>query len=104
MQAVRHEGLGITACTVFAKGPRLAGRLLVDGPAALIVRQSGRRTEVALSDPTMRRDHVSVLVPGRPLRVSEAGEGVTVRRVPGGTLVRAATRHAYGRTFTAILH
>ncbi|MEV4570237.1 polysaccharide lyase family 8 super-sandwich domain-containing protein [Nonomuraea sp. NPDC049419] len=104
VQAVRHEGLGITACTVFAKGPRLAGRLLVDGPAALIVRESGKRTEVALSDPTMQRDHVSVLVPGRPLRVSEAGEGVTVRRVPGGTLVRATTRHAYGRTFTATLH
>lgn len=103
VQAVRHQKLGIIACNVFSKGPRQAGRLLVDGPASVIVRESGGRTSVALSDPTMKRDRVSVVVPGRPLRVAEADEGVTVRRVPGGTLVQATTRHAYGRTFTATL-
>ncbi|MFC4008531.1 polysaccharide lyase family 8 super-sandwich domain-containing protein [Nonomuraea purpurea] len=102
VQAVEHKSLGIVAANVFAAGPRLAGRLLIDGPASVIV-QSGERTVVALSDPTMKREHVSVVLPGAPLRLVTADEGVTVRRVPGGTLVQATTRHAHGRSFTASL-
>jgi hyaluronate lyase len=30
-------------------------------------------------------------------------DGVEVRRAPGGTLVRATTRQAHGRTFTVTL-
>ncbi|NUW43271.1 polysaccharide lyase family 8 super-sandwich domain-containing protein [Nonomuraea rhodomycinica] len=103
VQAIRHEELGIVAANVFADGPRPAGRLLVEGPASVMVRTRDDRTVVALSDPTMKQDRVSVLLPGARLRVEKADEGVTVRRVPGGTLVRATTRHAYGRTFTATL-
>ncbi|MGW7483112.1 polysaccharide lyase family 8 super-sandwich domain-containing protein [Nonomuraea muscovyensis] len=102
VQAIKHETLGIVAANVFADGPRHAGRLLVYGPASVIVR-SGERTTVALSDPTMRRDRVAVVLHGPPLRIDAADEGVTVRRVPGGTLIQAATRHAHGRTFTATL-
>lgn len=104
VQAVRHRTLGIVACNVFGQGPRQAGGLLVDGPASVIVRSSGGRTVVALSDPTMERDRVSVVVHGARLRLDTADEGVTVRRVPGGTLIQATTHHAYGRTFTATLH
>ncbi|MFG1948787.1 polysaccharide lyase family 8 super-sandwich domain-containing protein [Nonomuraea sp. NPDC048826] len=102
IQAIQHQGLGIVAANVFTAGPRLAGRLLVDGPASVIVR-SGERTMVALSDPTMKQDRVGVVLPGPRLRVDSADEGVKVRRVPGGTLIQATTRHAYGRTFTATL-
>ncbi|MGR6914210.1 polysaccharide lyase family 8 super-sandwich domain-containing protein [[Actinomadura] parvosata] len=103
VQAVRHKGLGIVACNVFADGPREVERLLVDGPASVIVRVSGGRTTVALSDPTMRRERVSVVLRGARLRTVTADEGVTVRRVPGGTLIRATTHQAYGRTFTVTL-
>lgn len=107
VQAVEHRALGIIAANVFTDGPRRAGRLLVDGPASVIVRSGGgrarERTVVALSDPTMRRDRVSVVLRGASLRLDSADEGVTVRRVPGGTLIQAVTRHAHGRTFTATL-
>ncbi|MGP3955819.1 polysaccharide lyase family 8 super-sandwich domain-containing protein [Nonomuraea sp. 3N208] len=102
VQAIKHKTLGIVAANVFADGPRHAERLLIDGPASVIVR-SGERTVVALSDPTMKRDRVAVVVSGRPLRLEAADEGVTVRPVPGGTLIQATTRHAHGRTFTATL-
>ncbi|TDC07851.1 silent information regulator protein Sir2 [Nonomuraea longispora] len=102
VQAIKHGRLGIVAANVFTGGRRHAERLIVDGPASVIVR-SGERTVVALSDPTMKRDHVTVVLRGRPLRLDTADEGVTVRRVPGGTEVRARTRHAHGRTFTATL-
>ncbi|GAA3202180.1 polysaccharide lyase family 8 super-sandwich domain-containing protein [Nonomuraea helvata] len=102
VQAIKHRTLGIVAANVFADGPRPVERLLVDGPASVIVRY-GERTTVALSDPTMRRDRVSVVLHGAPLRLDTADEGVTVRRVPGGTLVQATIRHAHGRTFTATL-
>ncbi|MDA0633312.1 polysaccharide lyase beta-sandwich domain-containing protein [Nonomuraea sp. MCN248] len=102
VQAIQHQGLGIVAANVFSDGPRLAGRMLVDGPASVIVR-SGERTVVALSDPTMKRDRVSVVLHGPRLRADSADEGVKVRRVPGGTLIQATTRHAHGRTFIATL-
>ncbi|MEV4170478.1 polysaccharide lyase family 8 super-sandwich domain-containing protein [Nonomuraea sp. NPDC049709] len=102
VQAIKHKALGIVAANVFSDGPRHVERLLIDGPASVIVR-SGARTVVALSDPTMRRDRVSVVLHGASLRLDTADEGVTVRRVPGGTLIQATTRHAHGRTFTATL-
>ncbi|MFI7635100.1 polysaccharide lyase family 8 super-sandwich domain-containing protein [Nonomuraea sp. NPDC049400] len=102
VQAIKHKTLGIVAANVFSDGPRHAERLLIDGPASVIV-QHGERTVVALSDPTMKRDRVSVVLLGTSLRLGAADEGVTVRRVPGGTLVQATTRHAHGRTFTATL-
>ncbi|TMR21524.1 silent information regulator protein Sir2 [Nonomuraea turkmeniaca] len=103
VQAIKHKTLGIVACNVFADGPRHAERLLIDGPASVIVQSAGGRTVVALSDPTMKRDRVTVVLSGAALRLDAADEGVTVRRVPGGTLVQATTRHAHGRTFTATL-
>ncbi|MET8008068.1 polysaccharide lyase family 8 super-sandwich domain-containing protein [Nonomuraea glycinis] len=102
VQAIKHKTLRIVAANVFTAGPRHADRLLIDGPASVIV-QYGKRTVVALSDPTMKRDRVSVVLHDARLRLDSADEGVTVRRVPGGTLVQATTRHAHGRTFTATL-
>ena len=102
IQAIKHRKLGIVAANVFTGRPRHAERLLIDGPASVLVR-SGERTEVALSDPTMKRDRVSVVLHGPRLRVSSADEGVKARRVPGGMLIEANTRHAYGRGFTATL-
>jgi hyaluronate lyase len=102
VQAIKHKTLRIVAANVFTAGPHYADRLLIGGPASVIV-QYGKRTVVALSDPTMKRDRVSVILQGARLRLASADEGVTVRRVPGGTLVQATTRHAHGRTFTATL-
>ncbi|WP_433515228.1 polysaccharide lyase family 8 super-sandwich domain-containing protein [Nonomuraea sp. CA-143628] len=102
VQAIKHKTLGLVAANVFTDEPRHAERLLIDGPASVIVR-SGKRTVVALSDPTMKRDRVTVVLAGAPLRLDTADEGVTVRRVPGGTLIQASTRHAHGRSFTATL-
>ncbi|MFC5825030.1 polysaccharide lyase family 8 super-sandwich domain-containing protein [Nonomuraea insulae] len=103
IQAVKHRTLGLVAANVFTDGPHHAERLLIDGPASVIVRSGGNRTTVALSDPTMTRDRVTVVLHGAPLRLVTADEGVTVRRVPGGTLIQATTHHAYGRTFTVTL-
>ncbi|WP_235854926.1 polysaccharide lyase family 8 super-sandwich domain-containing protein [Nonomuraea aridisoli] len=102
VQAIKHARLGLVAANVFAAGPHQAERLRIDGPASVIVR-SGERTVVAVSDPTMDRDHVTVVLRGAPLRLDSADEGVTVRRVAGGTEIRVNTHHAHGRTFTATL-
>ncbi|RFU84024.1 silent information regulator protein Sir2 [Streptomyces triticagri] len=105
MQAVTHRGLGLTAVNTFTRGRHGTAGLRVDGPASILVRRPHHRgrTEVALSDPTMDRDTVSVLLRGRHLEAVEGDEGVQARRVPGGTLVEARTRHAYGRSFTVTL-
>ncbi|MPZ80464.1 MAG: silent information regulator protein Sir2 [Actinophytocola sp.] len=104
VQAVDHAGLGLTAANVFADGWQRAARLAVHGPASAILRtRPDGVVTVAVSDPTMGRDQVSVIIRGAPVRLVSADDGVQVSRVPGGTLVKADTRHAYGRTFTATL-
>ena len=104
VQAVRHSGLGLLAANVFAPGIHHADRLSVDGPASVILRTArDGATTIAVSDPTMGRDTVSVLVRGRTLRVRSADDGVRVTRVVGGTRIDVTTRQAYGRSFRAEL-
>jgi hyaluronate lyase len=103
VQAITHSGLRLVGVNVFADGWQHADRLAVDGPASVLLRKKDGRLDLAVADPTMNRDEVSVIVRGAPLRVVTADDGVEVRRVPGGTLVRVTTRQAYGRTFGATL-
>ncbi|MEV0319286.1 polysaccharide lyase family 8 super-sandwich domain-containing protein [Streptomyces sp. NPDC050658] len=104
VQAVSHAGLRLTAANTFASGRHEVAGLRVDGPASVLVRRErGGKVGVAVSDPTMDRDRITVLLRGRPLREIAADEGVRVSRVPGGTLVSVNTRQAYGKSFTAML-
>ncbi|MGH3096238.1 MAG: polysaccharide lyase family 8 super-sandwich domain-containing protein, partial [Streptosporangiales bacterium] len=104
VQAIRHEGLGLIAANVFADGTQHASRLAIDGPASVLMRERRRgNLTLSLSDPTMDRDQVSVVVRGRPMTKLTADRGVRIEAVAGGTRVTATTHHAYGRTFTATL-
>ncbi|MBX6356049.1 MAG: silent information regulator protein Sir2 [Micromonosporaceae bacterium] len=104
LQAVKHARLGLVAANTFCDGVHHAEQLVVDGPASVILRHGPHGTvSVAVSDPTMNRDAISVTVRGRPRAVVTADEGVAVRQVPGGTRIDVTTRHAYGRSFTATL-
>jgi hyaluronate lyase len=89
---------------VFSDSVRYADRLAIEGPASVLMQQRpDGTTAIALSDPTMSRDQVSVVVRGRPLQLVEGDDGVEVSRVPGGTRVTAVTHRAYGKSFTATL-
>jgi hyaluronate lyase len=102
VQAVTHPGLRLTGVNTFTDGWHRADRLLVNGPASVLLRRKDGKVTIGVSDPTMKRDSIDVVIPGS-LRVVTADEGVEVRRVPGGTRVRVTTRQAYGRTFSATL-
>ncbi|MEU6769388.1 polysaccharide lyase family 8 super-sandwich domain-containing protein [Streptomyces sp. NPDC046853] len=104
LQAVRHEALGLTAANSFTAGRHEAAGIRIDGPASVLVRRERRGpVTVAVSDPTMDRDRVTVLLRGRSLRQVEADERVRVSRAHGGTRIDVDTRHAYGRSFTVTL-
>ncbi|GAA3730791.1 polysaccharide lyase 8 family protein [Plantactinospora mayteni] len=103
-QAVRHAGLGLVAANAFTPGRHTADRLVVDGPASVLFRQDRDGTaSVAVADPTMDRDTVSVTLRGRWRRVVSADDGIRVRRVPGGTRIEARTRQAYGHSLRVTL-
>nr|WP_202035840.1 polysaccharide lyase family 8 super-sandwich domain-containing protein [Streptomyces mexicanus] len=104
IQAVQHAGLRMVAANVFAPGTHHAGRLSADGPASVILQEAPDGTiRVAVSDPTMERDAVSVTVRGRRMKAVSVDDGVRVGRVRGGTRLDITTRHAHGRSFTATL-
>ncbi|TDC52406.1 silent information regulator protein Sir2 [Jiangella ureilytica] len=104
VQAVRHTGLGLTGVNTFTPGAHEAGGLSVDGPASVLAQtRAGRLTTVAVSDPTMGRDVIEVLLPGRTLTRVAGDRAVTVRHTAGDTLLRADTHHAYGRSFSVTL-
>jgi len=60
-------------------------------------------TTVAVSDPTMGRDQISVTIRGRSLSQVSTDSGISVSSVPGGTLLQVNTHQSYGRTLTATL-
>lgn len=104
LQAIAHTRLGIVAANTFTPGTHHAERLAIDGPASVLLRRTADNTvSIAVSDPTTRRDTVSVTIHGRTLRPLAADDGIETRRVPGGTRLDITTRHAYGRSFTATL-
>lgn len=104
LQAVSHAGLGLTAANSFTAGRHEAAGMRIDGPASVLVRRERRGpTTVAVSDPTMDRDRISVLLRGRRPSKVTADEGVRVSRVKGGTRIDVDTHHAYGRSFTVTL-
>ncbi|WP_225849637.1 polysaccharide lyase family 8 super-sandwich domain-containing protein [Streptomyces sp. HPF1205] len=104
LQALAHRGLRLLAANAFAPGTHRAERLVLDGPASVILREEGDgTTSLAVADPTTRRDTVTVVVRGRALGAVRADPGVEVRRVPGGTRLDVATRQSYGRSFEAVL-
>jgi hyaluronate lyase len=104
VQAVKHTGLGLVAANVFAEGGHQAERLWIDGPASVLVRTTpDGLTAIAVSDPTMRRDTVTLIVHGPAMTALSADEGVRVSPVAGGTRIEMATRHAYGRSLAVTL-
>ncbi|MGA4845940.1 polysaccharide lyase family 8 super-sandwich domain-containing protein [Streptomyces sp. G5(2025)] len=107
LQAISHSGLGLTAANFFTPGRHEAAGLRVEGPASVVVRRQGRggatTTTVAVSDPTMDRDRITVLLRGRRLHQVTADEGVRVSRAPGGTRIDVDTHHAYGKSFSVTL-
>ncbi|HEX6444061.1 MAG TPA: polysaccharide lyase family 8 super-sandwich domain-containing protein [Streptosporangiales bacterium] len=104
VQAIRHDGLRLTAVNAFADGWQHAATLAVNGAASVLMRETdGGGVSIAVSDPTMSRDSVDVLVHGPSMRLTSADDGVTARGVAGGTMVTVTTHQAYGRTFTATL-
>ncbi|GAA0955935.1 polysaccharide lyase 8 family protein [Virgisporangium aurantiacum] len=104
IQAIRHARLDLVAANTFTAGRHRAGRLVIDGPASVILRNGDAGTcSIGVSDPTMNRDAVSVTIAGPAMRALSADDGVQVRRVAGGTRIEVATRHAYGRTRAATL-
>ena len=104
VQAINHAGLGLTAANVFVQGRQEASRLSIDGPASVIMRElPDGTTTVAVSDPTMDRDQISVTIRGRSLSQVSTDSGISVSSVPGGTLLQVNTHQAYGRSSTATL-
>ncbi|MBO0892044.1 MAG: hypothetical protein J2P14_14090, partial [Acidothermales bacterium] len=104
VQAIRHDGLALTAVNVFAGGWQHAARLAVDGAASVLMRENADGgVSLAVSDPTMKRDSIGVLVNGPAMRLVSADEGITAQAVSGGTLLTVTTHQAYGRSFTASL-
>lgn len=104
LQAVSHAGLGLTAANSFTAGRHEAAGMRIDGPASVLVRRERRGpTTLAVSDPTMDRDRISVLLRGRRLHKVTGDEGVRVSRAEGGTRIDVDTHHAYGRSFTVTL-
>lgn len=104
LQAVRHARLGLLAVNTFTPGVHRTAGLAVDGPASVLVRRTpDGATALAVSDPTTRRDTVSVTLYGRRPRAVHADAGVRAVAVPGGTRVEVTTRHVYGRSLGATL-
>jgi hyaluronate lyase len=102
-QAIQHRALALTAVNTFTAGWHQVGRLAIEGPASVLVQDVGRNLTIAMSDPTMSRREVTVLIHGPHWQPIAADDGVRVSRVPGATMITATTSQAYGASLVATL-
>ncbi|WP_298327117.1 polysaccharide lyase family 8 super-sandwich domain-containing protein [Haloactinopolyspora sp.] len=101
VQAITHSGLNLVAANTFGPGSHEAAGIVIDGAASVLVQtRADRVTTVAVSDPTMRRDSVTVVLRGRRLTKISSGRGVRVSHTDDGTRLDVDTHHLYGGTRT----
>ncbi|WUH89110.1 polysaccharide lyase beta-sandwich domain-containing protein [Streptomyces sp. NBC_00433] len=104
VQAVGHRGLGLLAVNTFTAGSHRAGRLTVEGPASVLLREARDGTvSLAVADPTTGRATVTLRLRGRRLRPLASDPGLRFRTTAGGTTVEAETGGLYGRSLVATL-
>jgi hyaluronate lyase len=102
LQAIRHDGLGLTGANTFTPGRHNLPGLSIDGPASVLLQRHRDRTiTVSASDPTTVRDTITVNLWAQYFNGS--GPGVQVVRTATGTRLTFTTHHTYGRSLTVKL-
>ncbi|GAA1541813.1 polysaccharide lyase family 8 super-sandwich domain-containing protein [Kribbella lupini] len=101
-QAIQSGNL--TAANTFKPGPHILPGLIIDGPASVLARTTGRRLTIAVSDPTFTRPTITVTIPGRWLTLSSANPAVQVTQTLLGSRLTFTTHHLHGATATAALY
>ncbi|TDO54585.1 hyaluronate lyase [Kribbella sp. VKM Ac-2527] len=102
-QAIHHTHLNLTAANTFTPGPHHLPGLHVDGPASVLTQQTRGTLTVAVSDPTMTRGTITILLPARWLRLQTADPGIHLTHTYQGTRLTFPTHHRHGQTLTATL-
>ncbi|MFC6158316.1 polysaccharide lyase family 8 super-sandwich domain-containing protein [Kribbella jiaozuonensis] len=96
LQAIQHLGLRLTAANTFTSGRHNLPGLTIDGPASLLLRRQSSGVQVAVSDPTTKRDTITVNLWAQYLKPASPAPGVQVTRTLTGTRLTFTTRHTYG--------
>ncbi|MFD3404256.1 polysaccharide lyase family 8 super-sandwich domain-containing protein [Kribbella sp. NPDC058693] len=103
LQAIQHLGLRLTAANTFTPGPHNLPGLTIDGPASLLLRRQSSGVQVAVSDPTTKRDTITVNLWAQYLKPASPVPGVQVTRTLTGTRLTFTTRHTYGSSLAITL-
>jgi hyaluronate lyase len=103
LQAIQHLGLRLTAANTFTSGAHNLPGLTIDGPASVLVQRKSSGVTVAVSDPTTRRDTITVNLWAQYLRAASPVPGVQVTRTITGTRLTFTTRQLYGKSLAVKL-
>lgn len=102
LQAVRHDGLGLTMVNTFDERSHHVGGLRVKGAASVVVHEQDGTVSVAVSDPLFTQRSITVEVDGS-FTTSTADETVRVDARPNKTVLTVATFQSHGASHTATL-
>jgi hyaluronate lyase len=103
LQAIQHLGLRLTAANTFTSGAHNLPGLTIDGPASVLVQRKSSGITVAVSDPTTRRDTITVNLWAQYLRAATPIPGVQVTRTITGTRLTFTTRQLHGKSLAVRL-
>lgn len=100
-QAVYIPSLGVTAINFWNAPLGAVGDVLVDAPAAVLLRRSGDTASLCLSDPRQDQGDITVTYTKPVLAVTSSDPGVTVVSTGASLVLRVAVAGSAGRTFKA---
>ncbi len=99
VQAVRHGKLSLLGAN-FLKDERCEiDKLCCDSKACVMVRESDERVEIALSEPTWKKDTVTLELDRAASEVVSADDGVEVLSLSPKLKLSINTKNAMGKTF-----
>lgn len=101
VQAIRAPRLGVVAANFWQPGS--IGRITVDQPCAVLVRERAGTLEVAVADPTQEGTSVTVTLDRRGYDTVEADDTVTVLSTSPTVRLRVAVTGSAGATHRATL-
>lgn len=101
VQAIRVPRHGIVAANFWQPGS--VGRITVDQPCAVLVRERAGTLEVAVADPTQAGSTVTVTLDRRGYKSVEADDTVTVVSTTPTVRLRVAVTGSAGATYRATL-
>ncbi|WP_068604830.1 polysaccharide lyase 8 family protein [Paenibacillus swuensis] len=103
LQAVKDTKQGLLGVHFWKEGSRAVEGVKSLTPSSVMLKETGKETEIALSDPTQKQEQLVIEYTTKNAKLIEAGAGVQVKVMKDSVQITVDVKNAQGKSFTVKL-